>query len=660
MGGLRRRTRLAPMTMTPPRPQDDLYLHMNGEWLATHEIPADRPTDGAFRALRDQAEIDVRAIIEDCADGTVTGTEAGLIGALYSSFMDEAAVNAAGAEPLHADLGPIAEAALKDELAAVIGRLAPTGVASPFYSQVSNDPLDPDTYTTYTVQGGLGLPDEAYYREDVHAATREKYVAHIARMLELAGLGGEAEAARIMMLETELAGGHWNIVDMRDASKTTNGMTLDELVELAGAFPLRTWAEATGTPQVFEKLNVMTPSFFTHLGQVWESRSLLDLKLWLSWGVLRSRAPYLFDEIVEENFDFWGRTLTGAQELRARWKRGVAFVDGAVPEAVGKLYVERHFPPAAKEKMDHLVERLIEAYRESIQALEWMGEETKVKALQKLEGFYPKIGYPKEFRDYSALAADAGDLLANVRAANQFEWDRQSAKVGGPVDRDEWLMPPQMVNAYYMPTSNEIAFPAAILQPPFFDPEADDALNYGGIGAVIGHEIGHGFDDQGSKYGPTGKFESWWTDADREAFEERTKALIDQYEGLVPAQFGESADHAVNGALTIGENIGDLGGLSIALKAYTIELASRGSSFEDEPEIEGATALQRVFQNWALVWREKARDEYLIQRMATDPHSPDEFRCNQVVRNVPQFHEAFGVTEDDGMWLAPEERVKIW
>jgi len=645
---------------TTPRPQDDLYLHVNGEWIATHVIPADRPTDGAFRALRDQAEKDVRAIIEECADGTETGPEAEQIGALYSSFMDEEAVEAAGADPLQEDLEPIADAANKEELAAVMGRLAPSGVASPFYSDVSNDPLDPDTYTTYMFQGGLGLPDEAYYREDVHAATREKYVAHVGRMLELAGIGGAEEAERIMVLETELAGGHWNIVDVRDASKTTNAMTLDELVELSGAFPLRAWVEATGLPHVFEKLNVMTPSFFTHLGEVWEKHSLLDLKLWLSWGALRSRAPYLSSAFVEENFDFYGRTLTGAQELRARWKRGVSFVDSAVSEAVGKLYVARHFPPAAKEKMDHLVARLIEAYRESIQTLEWMGEETKQKALTKLEGFYPKIGYPAEFRDYSAMEVSGDDLLGNVRAASEFEWKRQAAKVGGPVDRDEWLMPPQMVNAYYMPTSNEIAFPAAILQPPFFDPEADDALNYGGIGGVIGHEIGHGFDDQGSKYGPTGKFESWWTDEDRSAFEERTGALIEQYEGLVPAQFGEKSDHAVNGALTIGENIGDLGGLSIALKAYALELASRGSSFEDEPEIDGATALQRVFLNWGLIWREKARDEYLIQRMATDPHSPDEFRCNQVVRNVPEFHEAFGVTEEDAMWMAPEERVKIW
>ncbi|MDO5495017.1 MAG: M13-type metalloendopeptidase [bacterium] len=643
-----------------PRPQDDLYLHVNGEWIENHVIPADRPSDGAFRALRDQSEKDVRAIIEDCASGAESGTEAELIGALYTSFMDEETVESAGADPLQEDLGPIADAANKDELAAVIGRLAPSGVTAPFYSEVSNDPLDPDTYTTYMVQGGLGLPDEAYYREDVHAATREKYVAHMGRMLELAGLGGAEEAERIMALETELAGGHWNVVDMRDASKTTNGMGLDELVELAGAFPLRVWVEATGTVNVFEKLNVMTPSYFTHLGQVWEKHSLLDLKLWLSWGAVRARAPYLASAFVEEHFDFYGRVLTGAQELRARWKRGVSFVDGSVPEAVGKLYVARHFPPAAKEKMDHLVGRLIEAYRDSIVALDWMGEETKQKALAKLEGFYPKIGYPAEFRDYSSLEASADDLLGNVRAAEAFEWKRQAAKVGGPVDRDEWLMPPQMVNAYYMPTSNEIAFPAAILQPPFFDLEADDALNYGGIGGVIGHEIGHGFDDQGSKYGPTGKFESWWTDADREAFEARTKALIDQYEGLVPTQFGENADHPVKGALTIGENIGDLGGLSIALKAYAIELASRGSSFEDEPEVEGLTALQRVFLNWALIWREKSRDEYMIQKISTDPHSPNEFRSNQVVKNVPEFHEAFGTAEGDGMWLAPEERVKIW
>lgn len=658
-----------------PRPQDDLYRHVNGEWLRTHVIPADRGSDGAFRALRDKAEIEVRQIIEDCSAGLEEGVAANLIGALYSSFMDTAAIAAAGTAPLRADLEPLLAATSKDELAGAIGRLAPTGITGPFEAEVSNDPGDPDTYTTYLAHGGLGLPDEAYYREEIHAATREKYVAHVAQMLELAGLAGMTgtagmagltgaagtapeAAARVMALETRLAEGHWNIVDVRDADKTNNPMDFAQWEETSGAFPLATWREATGTPEAFEKLHVMTPSFFTHLGELWDTTSLDDLKLWLAWHVVSARAPYLADAFVNENFNFYGRVLTGAQELRERWKRGVAFVDGAVPEAVGRIYVERHFPPEAKARMDHLVARLIEAYRASIATLDWMGPHTREQALAKLDAFYPKIGYPNRWRDYSTLLA-SDDLLSNVREANLFEWRRQAAKVGGPVDRDEWLMPPQMVNAYYMPTSNEIAFPAAILQPPFFDLEADDALNYGGIGAVIGHEIGHGFDDQGSKYGPTGRLESWWTDADRAAFEEHTDRLIGQYEGLVPAQFATD-EHHVNGALTIGENIGDLGGLSIALKAYGIELAARGSSFADEPVIAGATALQRVFLNWARVWQEKARDEYLIQRMAVDPHSPDEFRCNQVVRNVPEFHEAFGTTPTDKMWLAPAERVRIW
>lgn len=645
------------MTHTP-RPQDDLYLHVNGAWLADHVIPADRGADGAFRALHDQSEIQVRQIIEDCAAGKETGPEASRIGALFGSFMDTERIEAAGAEPLQADLAPILAAESKEELAAAVGKLGPAGISEPFYAEVSNDPGDPDTYTTYLAQGGLGLPDEAYYREDIHAATREKYLAHVARMLDLAGLGGDAEAARIMALETKLALGHWNIVDIRDADKTNNPMDGAAWATECGAFPARAWAEATGTPEVFQKLHVMTPSFFAHLGKLWEETSLDDLKLWLAWHVVSARAAFLSNDFVEQNFNFYGRVLTGAQELRERWKRGVAFVGGAVPEAIGQIYVARHFPPAAKAKMDHLVARLIEAYRESIQDLEWMSPATREKALIKLDGFLPKIGYPDTWRDYSALQAGA-DLLENVRAANRFEWNRQAAKVGGPVDRDEWLMPPQMVNAYYMPTSNEIAFPAAILQPPFFDVDADDALNYGGIGAVIGHEIGHGFDDQGAKYGPTGKLESWWTEEDLAAFEARTKSLIDQYEGLVPSQF-ETDEHHVNGALTIGENIGDLGGLSIALKAYRIELESRGSNFADEPVIDGHTALQRVFVNWARVWREKARDEYLIQRMATDPHSPDEFRCNQVVKNVPEFHEAYGTTETDSMWLDPAQRVRIW
>lgn len=645
------------MTDTP-RPHDDLYRHVNGTWLATHEIPADRGRDGAFHALVDAAEMDVREIIEDCAGGVVDGTIARKIGALFASFMDTSSIEAAGLAPLASDLTPIRTAASKDDLVRVLGSLAPTGVPGVFGHYVSNDPNNPDRYTMYVWQGGLGLPDEAYYREDAHATTRAAYHTHVATMFALAGIASDADVAhRIVAFETALAAGHWDRVRTRDADLTNNPMDFATWQASTG-FDLDLWRHATGRPDAFERLAVETPSFFTHLGEVWAATDLEDLRAWAMWRVVSARAPYLTEALAQERFNFYGRTLTGAREMKERWKRGVALVDGAFSEAVGELYVQRHFPPSHKAAIDHLVANLLTAYRESITTLDWMGAETKARALEKLDTFTPKIGYPARWRDYSGLEVDT-DLLGNIRAANRFDFAWLADKLSRPVDRDEWQMPPQMVNAYYMPTTNEIAFPAAILQPPFFDAGGDEAANYGGIGAVIGHEIGHGFDDQGSKFDAAGALNSWWSDEDRAEFERRTAALIGQYNALVPQQLAGTAHH-VNGALTIGENIGDLGGLSIAIKAYAIELASRGSSFEAEPVIDGHTALQRLFLNWARIWREKARDEEVIRLLAIDPHSPAEFRCNAVVRNVDAFAEAFGVTEGDALYLPPEERVHIW
>jgi len=373
---------------------------------------------------------------------------------------------------------------------------------------------------------------------------------------------------------------------------------------------------------------------------------------WLSWQVIRSNAAYLSQDFVDANFDFYGRTLTGTPELRARWKRGVSLVEGALGEAVGRIYVERHFPDAAKTAMDVLVANLVEAYRQSITGLDWMTADTKTRALDKLDKFTPKIGYPVKWRDYSSLAIDATDLIGNVRATSEFEFQRELGKIGKPLDRDEWFMTPQTINAYYNPGFNEIVFPAAILQFPFFDETRDAAANYGAIGAVIGHEIGHGFDDQGSKYDGDGRLTDWWTPADRAAFEERTKSLIAQYDALAPRQV---PDHHVNGALTIGENIGDLGGLSIAWKAYLLSLAG-----EEPPVIDGLTGAQRFFLSWAQAWQLKARDEEVIRLISIDPHSPNEFRCNQIVRNIDEFYETFGVTESDSLWLDPKERVTIW
>ncbi len=659
------------------RPQDDLYRHVNGKWLATHEIPADRAIDGSFLTLRDLSEERVRAIIEDLAASSDTqpGSTAAKIGDLFSSFMDTERINELGTSPIAAELALISGATSQAELVGVLGALQRTGGGGAVGMFVDNDAKDPEQYRVYLMQSGLGLPDEAYYREDQYAEVREKYVAHVARMLTLGGVvpstriattpgepvqvteAAREAAERLMALETKLAGHHWDVVKDRDATLTYNPTTLGELAERAPGFDWRAWASAMGAPEAaLDALVVREPSFAEGFAELWASEPLDVWKLWASYRLVTARAPYLTDTIVEANFDFYGRTLSGAQEVRDRWKRGVALVEGALGEAVGEQYVARHFPPAHKAKMDELVANLVAAYRESIQGLDWMTEETKVKALDKLEKFVPKIGYPVKWRDYSALEIAADDLLGNVRRSNAFDLDHELAKVGKPLDRDEWFMTPQTVNAYYNPGMNEIVFPAAILQPPFFDPEADDAVNYGGIGGVIGHEIGHGFDDQGSKYDGDGRLEDWWTETDRTEFEKRTGALIAQYDALVPVQLGADGMH-VNGALTIGENIGDLGGLSIAIKAYRIAL---GGSLDDAPVVDGLSGLERVFLGWAQVWQAKARDEETMRRLATDPHSPNEFRCNAVVRNVDEFHETYGVKEGDELWLAPEERVRIW
>ena len=649
------------------RPQDDLDAFVNGRWIASYEIPPDRAMDGPFRALYDEAERQVLDIITDAAaatgEGDATGVEA-KIGALYASFMDTEAVAAAGVEPLRDDLALVDGATTPAELTVALGTLQRTGAVSAVDLYVDNDAKDPDTYVVHLVQGGLGLPDEAYYREEQHAAVREKYLPHVARMLRLAApvsevvAAGDPEdlAARVVALESRLAGHHWDVVKDRDAELTYNALTLAELAERAPTFDWRAWVAALGAPQdALERLVVREPSFAEGFASLWAEVPLADWKAWATYHAVSSRAAYLTDELVEANFDFYGRTLSGSPQVRERWKRGVSLVQGALGEAVGKVYVERHFPPSHKERMDTLVAHLVEAYRESIASLEWMGEDTRRRALEKLDKFTPKIGYPVRWRDYSALEVRADDLLGNVRRSHAFELDRELHKIGRPIDRDEWFMTPQTVNAYYNPGMNEIVFPAAILQPPFFDAEADDAVNYGGIGAVIGHEIGHGFDDQGSKYDGDGRLVDWWTAEDRAEFERRTKSLVDQYAQFSPRQLGGS--HHVNGELTIGENIGDLGGLAIAVRAYEIAL---GRPLSEAPVLDGYTGLQRLFIGWAHSWRTKGRDEEIIRRLAVDPHAPDEFRCNGVVRNIDEYYTAFDVQPTDALWLDPEDRVRIW
>ena len=636
------------------RPQDDLYRHVNGSWIDRTEIPGDKARWGSFHLLAEQAEKDVHAIIEDSQEAE-PGTDARKVGDVYASFMDEDRIAQLGTAPL---AEPLAAADAVTDVASflgTVGALDREGVANVIGVFVEPDPGQPTRYVPFLVQAGLSLPDESYYRLENFEGTRAKWREHVEKMLALAGIADAgAQADRVVALETEIASHHWDNVRSRDAVATYNLRTWAEIEQLTG-LDLTPWLEgvAPGNPQAFAEVDAYQPSFLQGLGTLLIDERIEDWKAWLRFKIIRAAAPYLTDDFVDENFAFNGTELTGVPEIRERWKRGVSLTEGALGEAVGKVYVERHFPPAAKAAMDDLVANLIEAYRQSITKLEWMGAETRERALKKLDSFVPKIGYPVKWKDYSALEIDPADLLGNVRRTSAFEHDRQIGKVGKPIDRDEWFMTPQTVNAYYNPLMNEIVFPAAILQYPFFDADRDDAANYGGIGAVIGHEIGHGFDDQGSRYDDQGALNDWWTEADRAAFEERTKALIAQYDALTPLGLDES--HKVNGALTIGENIGDLGGLGIAIKAYELSLGG-----EESPVIDDFTGIQRVFLSWAQAWQQKGRDAETIRLLTIDPHSPNEFRCNQIVRNIDAFYDAFGVTEADALWLPPAERVTIW
>ncbi|MCT7368295.1 M13 family metallopeptidase [Mycolicibacterium llatzerense] len=635
------------------RPQDDLFGHVNGRWLTDYDIPADRATDGAFRLLADRAEEQVRDLITT-ASGPV-GSDAQRIGDLYASFMDTARVDAVGLAPLLAELALVSDAADAAALAAVLGGLQRTGVGGGAGAYVDTDSKDSTRYLLHFTQSGLGLPDESYYREPAHAAVLAAYPEHIARMLSLVFGGDQAEtAARIVALETKLAAAHWDVVKRRDADLSYNLRRFADLADEAPGFDWAGWLSAVGTStDVVAEVVVRQPDFLVAFAALWAAEPLEDWQAWLSWRLISGRAPILTDDLIAENFAFYGRLLSGTEEIRDRWKRGVGLVEGLMGDAVGKLYVDRHFPPAHKARMDELVANLREAYRVSITNLEWMTPETRQRALAKLDKFTPKIGYPARWRDYSALVIDAGDLYGNYLRGQAVEHDRELAKLGSEVDRDEWFMTPQTVNAYYNPGMNEIVFPAAILQPPFFDADADDAANYGGIGAVIGHEIGHGFDDQGAKYDGDGNLVDWWTDADRAEFGLRTMALIEQYEAFSPRAL--EASHHVNGAFTVGENIGDLGGLSIALLAYELSLGGA-----EAPVIDGLTGVQRVYFGWAQVWRTKSRDAEAIRRLAVDPHSPPEFRCNGVIRNIDSFYEAFDVSTSDELYLEPAERVRIW
>lgn len=650
------------------RPADDLFHHVNGSWLATHEIPADRPLDGAFVQLREDSDARVRSIIEDApADSR--------IGALYHSFMDTERLNSLGLDPLEDDLALLQDVTDHHSMALAVGKLQCVGVGGLLGSFVDQDAKDPTRYVVYLAQSGLSLPDEAYYREPQHAETLAAFQQHVARMLETtqllsrvpltADLTPTDAAAAIVAFETAVAAHHLDAASNREAEKRYNPTTFTEIdanQDYAG-YPIAEWFRLIAAPAASDYADtviVRQPEFLAGASTVWADTDLSTLAAWAVWQLLNARASLLTEDLSRANFEFFGTTLSGTEQQRERWKRGVSLTSSLLGEDIGRVYVERHFPPAYKQSITQLVENLLEAYRVSIRTLDWMTPATREKALAKLDKFTIKVGYPDEWRDYSDVHLDPADLVGNYRTLARFLDDYEWQKLGKPVDRTEWFMNPQTVNAYFNPVMNEIVFPAAILQPPFFDAEADDAANYGGIGAVIGHEIGHGFDDQGSKYDGDGHLENWWTDEDRAAFTDRTKLLVEQYDALTPTGLDPEVYH-VNGALTLGENIGDLGGLSIALLAYELALQAQGiDDINDAPVLEGMTGLQRVFYNWATVWRTKIRKEQAITYLSVDPHSPAEFRCNQIVRNIPQFYQAFQVVEGDGMWLPEEQRVRIW
>ncbi|MCU1546422.1 MAG: peptidase [Homoserinimonas sp.] len=635
------------------RPQDDLFRHVNGKWIERTQIPSDKARYGSFYVLAEEAEKAVRDIIEE-AQKAELGTEERKFGDLYASFLDVDRIEALGNAPLKPMLAEVDAIGSVAELLATLGSLERQGTTGLFQLFVDNDPGNPERYLVFLEQGGIGLPDEAYYREEKSAAIRQKYQEFLGRMLRLAELpDADGKAERVFTLETEIAAQHWDNVTTRDSEATYNLTSWSQLVSTDSTEKLAGWLDALNPPAgSLDELVVREPSFVSGVTALFTEDRLESWKDWLRWQVIRSFSSYLSADFVDTSFEFYGKTLTGTPELRARWKRGVSLVEGSLGEAVGRIYVERHFSKTAKQSMDVLVENLIAAYRQSINTLGWMTDETRRRALDKLDKFTPKIGFPVKWRDYSSLSIDPTDLIANVRATNEFEFQRELGKIGKPLDRDEWFMTPQTINAYYNPGFNEIVFPAAILQVPFFDEDRDAAANYGAIGAVIGHELGHGFDDQGSKYDGDGRLTDWWTAEDRSAFEKLTGNLIEQFNALAPRQVPE---HRVNGALTIGENIGDLGGLGIAWKGYLLSLAGN-----EPPVIEGLTGAQRFFLSWAQAWQLKARDEEVIRLLSIDPHSPNEFRCNQIVRNIDEFYDAFGVVKSDKLWLDPEDRVSIW
>jgi len=637
------------------RVQDDFFTYLNGKWLKTAEIPADRSSWGTFIKLRDDTTPQLRGIIEADQKGThKLGTDQQKIGDLYASFMDEQKLETLGTKPLAGELQRIRTLKDKKGVPALVAHLSRIGVATPYGIGVAQDAKASTKYATYIRQGGLGMPDRDYYlkQDDKKMAeTRAAYEKHVANILALAGdKDAAAKAKAILGFETELAKVQWTRVELRDPNKSYNKMSVAELGALTPGYDWKAALAGAGVGNKADYVIVGQPDYLTGLNKVLDQADLATVKAYFEWQLLREFAPYLSKAFVDENFDFYGKTMTGATENRPRWKIGVSVVEGALGEALGREYTAQYFPAERKARMEELVKNVLAAYKASIDGLDWMSPETKKEAQAKLATFNPKIGYPSKWRDYSRLAIKKDDLVGNVQRAATFAYERNVNKLGKPIDREEWGMTPQTVNAYYNSRMNEIVFPAAILQPPFFNAEADDAVNYGAIGAVIGHEIGHGFDDKGSQSDGQGNLRNWWTDDDQSRFKAKTDALVKQYDAFEPIP-----GYHVNGALTLGENIGDNSGLAIAYKAYKISLHGQSA-----PVIDGLTGDQRFFMGFGQVWRSKMREAAQIQQVKTDPHSPGQFRANGTLRNQPAFYEAFGVKEGDKMYLKPEDRVIIW
>lgn len=638
---------------TSVRPGDDFFSYVNGTWVEETEIPADKPSYGVGYMLYEEAQENVKAIIETSATGDFAkGTDEQKVGDLYKSYMDMEARNANGVKPLQPLLDQIDALENHDDLAVFMANAGRRGIEMPLYVNQFEDLKDPKHYAMNVFQGGLGLPDREYYfnEDEKSEETRAKYLAHIEKMFDLAGFdGGAAAASTIMALETRIAGKHIKKEDARNWAGNYNKVAITDLGDIMPRFNWDGYLDEAGIADIGSVVIYMT-GYLGELDEIIQATDIDTWKAYLRWATLNTMAGRLSAELDDQNFDFYSRTLSGVEEQPPMWRRGVNVVNGSLGEVVGKVYVNKHFPPEAKARMLELVGNLIGAYEKSIKELEWMGDETRAEALDKLSKFTPKIGYPDEWRDYSAITIEPDDLAGNLERAALAEYQRQVNRQGGPVDKNEWGMSPQTVNAYYNPAGNEIVFPAAILQAPFFDLAADDAVNYGSIGAIIGHELGHGFDDKGSTFDGDGALRNWWTDEDRAEFEKRTDRLVTQYDEFAPFD-----DLHVNGTFTLGENIGDLGGVSIALLAYKLSLDGK-----EAPVIDGFTGEQRVLLGYAQGWRSKSRDEALRRRIQTDPHSPPVYRTNGVVRNVPEFYEAFDVKKGDALYLAPEERVKIW